>query len=357
MRYLFFDIECANSFDGTGKICEFGYVLTDEKLSEIDHGIFLVNPDSEFEQYVLLKILKYKKEDYLVSPKYPEVYCSHVKHLLEERDTILVGHGARNDVKFLYDESKRYSLALPPLDVVDAAVIWQRYHNDAQTRNLKKLVNELGIGNPKILHNSEYDARMTLEYSKLLCAKSGLSFKELSEKYFPISDRTELLNYPKTLEEKSIGKKSFNNLNVKKKNSRRTFREIVKRIEPIGVRSNALKNQRVSISDNYTSDHFKDLLNIIGLIKAAGGEYEIYAERSDIFCTFDKIDDNGKPIPDQKISFVKSAILKGKKINQIPLEALFEILDLTKESLAAMPKLNVEQLFDEKIKNKETVNV
>ena len=28
MRYLFFDIECANCYDSEAKICEFGYVLT-----------------------------------------------------------------------------------------------------------------------------------------------------------------------------------------------------------------------------------------------------------------------------------------------------------------------------------------
>lgn len=28
MNYLFFDIECSNCFGGRGKICEFGYMLT-----------------------------------------------------------------------------------------------------------------------------------------------------------------------------------------------------------------------------------------------------------------------------------------------------------------------------------------
>ena len=36
MKYLFFDIECANCFEGKGKICEFGYVLTDEAFNEIE---------------------------------------------------------------------------------------------------------------------------------------------------------------------------------------------------------------------------------------------------------------------------------------------------------------------------------
>ena len=42
MNYLFFDVECANSFDGVGKICEFGYVFTDENLNIIKQGIHLI---------------------------------------------------------------------------------------------------------------------------------------------------------------------------------------------------------------------------------------------------------------------------------------------------------------------------
>lgn len=35
MKYLFFDIECSNCFNGVGKMCEFGYVLTDENFKII----------------------------------------------------------------------------------------------------------------------------------------------------------------------------------------------------------------------------------------------------------------------------------------------------------------------------------
>ena len=35
MKYLFFDIECSNCFGGKNKICEIGYVLTDENFNLI----------------------------------------------------------------------------------------------------------------------------------------------------------------------------------------------------------------------------------------------------------------------------------------------------------------------------------
>ena len=35
MKYLFFDIECANCFGGKAKIYSFGYLVTDEQFNKI----------------------------------------------------------------------------------------------------------------------------------------------------------------------------------------------------------------------------------------------------------------------------------------------------------------------------------
>ena len=45
MRYLFFDIECA---DGNFKICEFGYVITDESFNILTKKNILINPQCRF---------------------------------------------------------------------------------------------------------------------------------------------------------------------------------------------------------------------------------------------------------------------------------------------------------------------
>ena len=44
MKYLFFDIECSNCFQGVGKMCEFGYVLTDENLVVMKTGDIPMSP-------------------------------------------------------------------------------------------------------------------------------------------------------------------------------------------------------------------------------------------------------------------------------------------------------------------------
>ena len=183
MNYLFFDVECANSFDGVGKICEFGYVLTDENLNIIKQGIHLINPDAEFDWYVKYKIISYAIKEYEKAPKYPQIYRMHIQELVELPNTLYVGHGVRDDIKYLNDEANRYNLPRFERQCIDSSQIHRRFYNLPQTKGLKAIVKELEIGDHKKLHNSEYDAKMTLEYVKRMCEESGLSFEQLIKKH------------------------------------------------------------------------------------------------------------------------------------------------------------------------------
>ena len=183
MNYLFFDVECANSFDGVGKICEFGYVLTDENLNVIKQGIHLINPDAEFDWYVKYKIISYAIKEYEKAPKYPQIYRMHIQELVELPDTLYVGHGVRDDIKYLNDEANRYNLPRFERQCIDSSQIHRRFYNLPQTKGLKAIVKELEIGDHKKIHNSEYDAKMTLEYVKRMCEESGLSFEQLIKKH------------------------------------------------------------------------------------------------------------------------------------------------------------------------------
>ena len=190
LNYLFFDLECANTFDNIGKICEFGYVLTDENLNVIRHGIHLINPVDKFDWYVKDKILSRPTRDYMGAPTYPKIYKEHIQELLEAPDTVYVGHGVKNDVKFLNDEAERYDLPRFESDYVDAALIHKSFYNLDNIRSIKKIITEeLKIKGEKKLHNSEYDARMTLEYVKRMCKESNLSFEQLIKAHTRITKK------------------------------------------------------------------------------------------------------------------------------------------------------------------------
>ena len=51
--FVFFDCECANTFDGVGKICSLGYVICDDDLNIIESEDVVMNPECDFDWYLL----------------------------------------------------------------------------------------------------------------------------------------------------------------------------------------------------------------------------------------------------------------------------------------------------------------
>ena len=123
MRYLFFDIECSNCFNGVGKMCEYGYVLADENFNIISAQDIPMSPgndkESRFHLRDRMKVddinLAYDEEYYFEQPELPEFY-GRIKRLMEDKDTICFAFSMRNDIRYLYDSCARYHL--PPINYV-----------------------------------------------------------------------------------------------------------------------------------------------------------------------------------------------------------------------------------------------
>ena len=110
MRYLFFDIECA---DGNKAICEFGYVLCDEQFRIIQHKNVLINPECEFNltgrkgQEDL--VLSYPEEEYLKHNPFDDAY-DNIKFLMTQKDLLIFGHSVENDIRYIIKDCNRYKL-------------------------------------------------------------------------------------------------------------------------------------------------------------------------------------------------------------------------------------------------------
>ena len=108
-KLLFFDLECSNCFQGKGKVCEFGAVLTDEHFNIIREYDIPMNPGErrEFRFDETIKIRDkgfdwaYDKDYYLTLREFPYYYRETIKKLLEDEDTIIFGYSIENDIRYL----------------------------------------------------------------------------------------------------------------------------------------------------------------------------------------------------------------------------------------------------------------
>ena len=82
MKFLFFDIECSNCFNNIGKMCEFGYVLTDEKFNIITKNCYVMSPGKGRENRFKLRNRKnqididlaYEEEYYYQQDEFDKYY-------------------------------------------------------------------------------------------------------------------------------------------------------------------------------------------------------------------------------------------------------------------------------------------
>lgn len=171
MKYLFIDIECANNYDNEGKVCEFGYVVSDENFNIVSKEYFLINPDCTYDWYVVKKLLAFKKEDYNSSHKYPYYYPA-IKTLLEDGNTIVFGHTIATDIKYLNDESRRYNLPFVSCRFYDVGYIYNTFTgNDSHNQyGVSRICKELNIEENFREHKSDDDAYAVLLILKKLCS-------------------------------------------------------------------------------------------------------------------------------------------------------------------------------------------
>ena len=185
MKYLFFDIECAGVFKTKAKICAFGYCLTDERFCILEKEDVLINPlgnfhlmDRKGEQGL---VLPYKYEDFKKYPTFPQ-QADKIYALLQDRDTLVLGHAVMNDVKYLNLESKRFDLPSFSFSFADTQFLYMNKIGDFTRQfGLGKIAEELGVD--FIPHRAVDDAYATMRVAEAMCKAEGVTLVELLKKY------------------------------------------------------------------------------------------------------------------------------------------------------------------------------
>ncbi len=163
MNYLFFDCEFASSLGGVEKICEFGYVVTDEHFKPIERGNIIINPNidnKEWDWYALKHILTRKKKEYFSYPFFPECY-PEISRLIREADKVF-GHSILMDIHALECECKRYNLPTLKFEYQDIKDIYKKYASISDDVSLEKMLSSLNVVGDEKIHDAGADAYNTM---------------------------------------------------------------------------------------------------------------------------------------------------------------------------------------------------
>ena len=353
MKYLFFDIECADG--GKATICSFGYVLCTLSFEIIEQRDILVNPESDFFCEDKGKgdfVLAYPHEEFYSAPTFDKVY-DEIKAILEAPDVYVVGHSVENDIKFLNMACKRYGM--PPLtfEYFDT----QRTYRDLEGRknaiSLQNALLELGIETECTFHRSDEDARATMLVLRGLLGKSGKNFEEYSAIAYDCTGRTfdfywgwngqsrdkfndvYYVKYRRDfIREIEEGKENYI---LRPTQNFINFTRYIEKGDPIGEMNKHLDGKRVCISLNYEQTHYKEMLYLVGRIKAMGGTYTRRVAEADIFVTCER-DENGRLF--SKCSRYEDLKRSGREgVKVLTLEKFFSLLHTSKAHLRSCPEI------------------
>ena len=361
MKYLFFDIECADG--GKATICSFGYVIADEKFKILRREDIVINPQGKF--YLTGRAgrpdvhLAYPEATFKRAPSFDKFY-NKIKALVENKEYYVVGHSIGDDVTYLNKACARYKLEPFSFEYFDTQRMYRELTGDKKSISLENALAAFEIDERFRYHQSVEDARATMFLLKALLAKANMSF----EYYRTSTDRctgktangksewdyTPPMSEGRRLRERGLRGEKGDNVMLRGRRNHTLFLRYLDYGEAIGEKNDKLAGKKVSISMNYETEHFKEMVILAGMIKAAGGEYVLKASTVDIFATFDAIDENGNPRRCSRGEYAKAEIESGRSIEIITLNNLLKLLDTSFEELENSTPIDVEYLEDNRYK-------
>ena len=344
MKYLFFDLEFATSRSGISKICEFGYVLTNESFDVIKRDNLIIDPyiaRRDWDYRVVKKILTRSIKEYESNPRFDEYY-DQIYDLINTSDYVF-GHTISSDVKALNQDIKRYNLDPIDFNFYDFKEIYRNYSNIKKDRSVTNILTDLHINGENNTHDAETDAYNTMLILKNMLNSLEMNLNDLLELVPNALDCTNSFVI-KSIDESNKRKiKRFNlESSTESNNTRfgrnyRRYLQFLDNVKPTSKLGSVFKDKKISISINYEQHHFKQMLNLIQLIVNNGGTVILKATLSDIFVKYDIIQEDGTLRYDSKLKYVLEANDSGSNIEIIDFNELLNRLNITEKELDDMP--------------------
>ena len=365
MKYLFFDIECANCYNNCAKIFSLGYVVTDENFRILrEKEDVLINPRDRFDWYVAKKMMAYPRSIFADKPPFPDFY-EFFREMFEDPDTIVIGYAVTNDVHFLQDDCKRYGLAPYTYRFYDVQQIYARQPINNTAKNLEdSLLSWCGI-EPENLHRSDEDAYNTMLILKAIAEYHGKNLPELLEMYPDCSGETHdfVIDYAWKKPEGEAAKKKRHRGGKKKKkaaaeeavepdtsnmmeagsHNAELFLRFLAAVQPKKTRKPPLlTGHTVTVSLGYQRYHFNEMLYLVQMIVNAGGRYTLSTKDADILFTYDCGEEG-----DARLAAAEQRIAAGEEVEIHPIKVLFDTLETSEVRLSRKPKMDLSYLEPE----------
>ena len=359
MKYLFFDIECANCYNNCAKIFSLGYVITDEKFNILhEKEDVLINPKDRFDWYVAKKMMAYPREIFKDMPPFPDFY-EGFKAMFEDPDVMVIGYAVTNDVHFLHDDCRRYGLAPYTYKFYDVQQLYARQPVNNTAKNLEDSVLSWYGEEPENMHRSDEDAYNTMRIMKAIAAYHNTDLPGLMEMFPDCGGETHdgIINYAWKKPE-GEGKKKRHRSKSKKKGEAQTEEVVatnntmeqgshnaelfVKFLEQVKPRKKLrrpplLSGHTVTISLNYQRYHFNEMLYLVQMIVDAGGSYTLLTREADVLYTYGNEDD-------LRLRIFNERIEAGEEIEILPIKALFDVLETGEVKLSRKPPMDLSYL-------------
>ncbi|MBO5212370.1 MAG: hypothetical protein J6B60_02400 [Clostridia bacterium] len=370
MKYIFFDIECANCFHGNGKICSFGYVVTDEHFNILAKKDLVINPKARF--YLPCRdnqpeiVLAYDEKEFKASPDFTAFY-PEIRSLLTDDDAIIFGFSVMSDARYIKSECERYENKILKLgyedkffdyNFIDVQRIYTDLHHLENTPSLIKSAASYGVTETQDVHKSDEDALFTMKVMKGICEETSLSVEDVIKKYPNCKCwckngelDTEYTHYKEYLRTKrlsdmeQITNSARSNWMHGLDANRQAFSKYSSRVF-IDYRNidSPLSGKRICISNLYEEYHFKEMMNIVSILAKKGIKYTSNSSYCDIFVTYDFKDENIHPSCYRKNKALRTVNSGVRQIEFITFDEFIDAIGIDEASLSILDKSSLAPL-------------
>ena len=317
MRYVFFDIECADG--GKGSICSFGYVITDENFKELESDDLVMNPESRFHLAGRSKnpeiVFAYTEDEFRKAPTFPSFYRK-IRTLLEREDQLVIGHSVQDDVNFLCKDCARYRLPALKFRFLDSQSLYAHVFDRAGQIGLDRACEEFSIEKPADVHKSEEDARAAMHLVEKIC----------------LSKHIDLCRYEK--EHRIWGETENFKIFCSYIHPNRTmFQTFLENVRVKNQRPRVFAGKCLSVSMAIEQPRQAQIYHLVQMIVDAGGTYTRVSSGCDIFVTLGA----GESRICKRTKTAHEARRGGRKIEFITLDELLKRLALSREEYQMLP--------------------